>query len=65
MKIHLDLNNKTPLTKDHFDTWLKHFTTVVDELFEGSVAILAKQRARSVATLMQIKITQENKKAGA
>jgi hemoglobin len=65
MKIHLDLNTKTPLTKGHFDTWLNHFTTTVDELFEGNVAVLAKQRARSVATLMQIKIFQENKKAGA
>jgi hemoglobin len=65
MKIHLDLNDKTALTKDHFDTWLKHFTSVVDDMFEGCVAILAKQRARSVATLMQIKIAQESKKAGA
>lgn len=61
MKIHLDLNDKSPLTKDHFNIWLTHFTTTVDELFEGSIAITAKQRALSVANLMQIKIAQNKK----
>lgn len=65
MKIHLDLNDKTPLTKNHFDVWLKHFTTTIDELFGGNIALLAKQRARSVATVMQIKIAQkQNLQAG-
>ena len=50
MKIHLDLNDKTSLTKTHFEVWLKHFTATVDELFEGDIALLAKQRARSIAT---------------
>ena len=61
MKIHMELNDKTPLTKTHFDIWLQHFNTTVDELFEGDVALLAKQRAKSVATLMQIKIVQIKK----
>ena len=61
MKIHMDLNEKAPLTKTHFDTWLNHFNTTVDELFEGNIALLAKQRARSVATIMQIKIAQNKK----
>jgi hemoglobin len=60
MKIHMDLNDKTPLTKDHFNTWLSHFTATVDELFEGETALRAKQRAQSVATVMQIKIAQKN-----
>lgn len=58
MKIHLDLNDKTSLTKTHFDIWLKHFNNSVDELFVGDTALLAKQRAKSVATVMQIKIAQ-------
>ena len=62
MQIHLDLNDKTTLTKNHFDVWLKHFNTAVDELFEGKIALLAKQRAVSVATIMQIKILQKKKK---
>ena len=61
MKIHLELNDKIPLEKGHFDVWLKHFTATVDEFFEGDIALLAKQRARSVATVMQIKIAQKNK----
>ena len=58
MKIHLDLNKKTTITKEHFDVWLYHFNAAVDELFEGNTAELAKQRARSVATVMQIKMLE-------
>ncbi len=61
MKIHMDLNEKAPLTKIHFDTWLKHFNNTVDELFQGDIALLAKQRATSIATVMQIKIVQNKK----
>ena len=59
MKIHMELNNKTPLEKEHFTTWLYYFTTTVDELFEGKTALMAKQRATSVATVMQIKIIKK------
>lgn len=58
MKIHMDLNEKTSISKEHFDVWLHHFNNTVDKLFEGKTAELAKQRARSVATVMQIKILQ-------
>ena len=58
MKIHIDMHKKTPLLKRHFDTWLFYFNSTIDELFEGSVALLAKQRALSIATVMQIKISQ-------
>jgi hemoglobin len=61
MKIHMDLNEKAPLTKTHFNVWLNHFNKTVDELFEGNIALLAKQRAKSVATVMQIKIAQNKK----
>ena len=59
MKIHLDIQNKTPLLKHHFDTWLGYFNSAVDELFEGSMALKAKERALSIATVMQIKIAQQ------
>ncbi len=61
MKIHLNLNEKSALTKMHFDIWLKHFNKTVNELFEGDIAFIAKQRASSVATVMQIKIAQNKK----
>ena len=61
MKIHLELNDKKPLEKVYFDVWLNHFNNSIEEFFEGDIALLAKQRARSVATVMQIKIAQKNK----
>ena len=61
MKVHTDLNSKSPLRKEHFDTWLKYFMQSVDELFEGNIALLARQRATSVATMMQITIAQKAK----
>lgn len=59
MKIHVDMHNKTPLLKHHFDTWIRYFDATVDEFFEGSIAIKAKERAFSIATVMQIKILQQ------
>ena len=61
MQPHMVLNQKSPLQKQHFDTWLKYFKTTVDELFEGEKAFLAKERAISIATIMQIKIAQLKK----
>lgn len=58
MKPHMALHGKSPLKKEHFDTWLMHFRATVDEMFEGEKAFQAKERATSVATLMQIKIKQ-------
>ena len=56
MQPHLTLNQKSPLEKHHFETWLMYFNNTVDELFEGEKAFLAKERAQSIATVMQIKL---------
>ncbi|MCK5281470.1 MAG: group III truncated hemoglobin [Cyclobacteriaceae bacterium] len=61
MKVHVDLNEKVPLKKAHFDQWLSMFNKTVDELFSGEKAELAKTRALSIATVMQIKIYQASK----
>jgi hemoglobin len=58
MQPHMALHAKSPLKKEHFDTWLYHFHGTVDALFEGEKAFQAKERATSIATLMQIKINQ-------
>ena len=58
MQPHLILHQKSPLQKHHFQTWLTYFNETVDELFEGEKAFLAKERALSIATVMQIKISQ-------
>jgi hemoglobin len=53
---HIALHQQSPLAKAHFDRWVGLFTQTVDELFEGDKAELAKQRAMSVATVMQLKV---------
>ena len=53
MNVHHELNKKIPLKKGHFTRWLFLFSTTVDELFEGERAEKAKERADSIATLMQ------------
>ena len=61
MQPHLILHQKSPLHKHHFDTWLGYFNQSVDELFEGEKAFLAKERALSIATVLQIKVSQLSK----
>lgn len=56
MEIHRDISSKSKIEKDHFDRWVQLFTETVDNLFEGPKAMLAKQRAASIATMMNIKI---------
>jgi hemoglobin len=58
MQPHLALHQKSPLDKHHFETWLRYFKETVDELFEGNNAFIIKERATSIATVMQIKIKQ-------
>lgn len=60
MAAHLSLNRKAPLTKAHFDRWLELFTGTVDQLFEGEMAERAKDRALSIATIMQVRISGSN-----
>ena len=58
MQPHMVLHQKSPLEKHHFQTWLRYFTETVDEYFEGEKALLAKERALSIATVIKIKISQ-------
>jgi len=58
MQPHLELNRKTPLRPIHFEHWLKHFEDSIDAFFAGEKAHHAKNRARSIATVMQIKVAQ-------
>ena len=61
-QIHLDIDKKEHLSKDLFDIWLNHFYTTVDENFIGEKAEKIKTQALSIATIMQIKIMQQNQK---
>ena len=56
--VHKKLNELTPLHKEHFAEWLILWHQTVDELFSGSNGEKVKQRATSIATIMQISILQ-------
>lgn len=58
MAVHMRLNDRSPLLAEHFDVWLLHFDACVDEWFTGENAERAKQRAHSIATIMQIKLSR-------
>jgi hemoglobin len=56
--MHKDLHDKTAFTKAHFETWLSHLNTTIDEHFKGKNAEQMKTQALSMATVMQIKFSQ-------
>ncbi|MEJ7912786.1 MAG: group III truncated hemoglobin [Chitinophagaceae bacterium] len=56
MDIHQHISNLSPIKKLHLDRWLLLFIRVIDGLFTGDKANLMKQRATSIATMMNIKL---------
>ncbi|MEO8770925.1 MAG: group III truncated hemoglobin [Ferruginibacter sp.] len=56
MELHKHIQTLTPLTAEHFAEWNRLFIETVDGMFEGTNATLAKQRALSISTVMQLKI---------
>ena len=57
---HLDINNNIEFSKEHFNTWLTYFTDTVNSNFSGLNAELTKNRATSIATVMQVKMNLYN-----
>jgi len=60
LKVHVDLNEKVQLNAEHFERWLDLFSTTVDTLFEGIIANSAKNKALSIAAVMQTKLHHPN-----
>lgn len=60
MEVHYTLNRKVPLEETHFQRWLQLFSATVDELFSGKIATMAKTKAKSIASLMQFNMKQDN-----
>ncbi len=60
MQLHIDIHTLSPIKKEHLDRWVHLFTQTVDEFFEGEKATLAKQRAVSIATIMDMKMNHDN-----
>lgn len=54
-QMHQNLNEKKAFKKEHFDTWINHLFTTIDNNFEGKFAEQMKTNALSMATVMQIK----------
>jgi hemoglobin len=53
--IHKGIHEKQAFTKAHYDIWLQHFNSTIDEHFEGNYAEQMKTQALSMATILQIK----------
>ena len=56
MEVHFRLNKLHPMESVHFNRWKSLFIHTVDELFSGPTALIAKQRAESIADLMLFKM---------
>ena len=52
---HLDFNEKVRFKKVHFKKWLFYLQTTIDASFKGQVAQNMKDRANSIAMVMQVK----------
>ena len=61
-QIHLDLHQKSALTPELFQIWLSHFNVAIDRHHQGFNCERMKTQALNLATVMQIKIAQENNK---
>ena len=62
MQKHLIASQKNRFEKHHFKNWLHYFTITIDENFKGLQAELMKNRAQSIATVMQFKMNVYNQK---
>ena len=56
VKPHIDLHLKHPIKKEHFDRWISLFTQTVLEYFSGPTSEMAITRAKSIASIMQLKV---------
>lgn len=56
MQVHQHIHQLSPISKEQLNRWVLLFTQTLDEYFHGPNAIVMKQRAASIATLMDIKL---------
>jgi len=56
MQRHKEMNDMKSFTQEHFTQWLILMSEVVDKWYTGEKAEMMKERARSIATIMQVKI---------
>lgn len=56
LKKHLDFHKKKAFKKAHFTTWLMYLLETIDANFDGQNAQNMKDRAASIAMVMQVKL---------
>ena len=56
MTTHAKLHQRIPMQPDHFERWLALFEGTVDDLFSGPKADEAKQRARTIESVMMHRV---------
>ena len=56
MKKHVDKNVFVAFKKEHFTIWMSYFFKTIDDNFEGERSHNMKNRARSIATVMELKM---------
>jgi len=56
MEVHQHIHAISAIEKKHLDRWVLLFTQTLEAHFDGPNATLMKQRAASIATLMQLKL---------
>jgi len=56
MQIHLNFHQKMEFEKEHFQTWLSYLNSTIDDHFTGVVSEKMKNRAASIAMVMQTKM---------
>lgn len=56
MQRHKELNDMRSFSEDHYARWINLFSMAIDERYAGEKAELMKERARNIATVMQVKL---------
>tara|TARA_R100001369_G_scaffold92659_1_gene138984 strand:+ start:4266 stop:4664 length:399 start_codon:yes stop_codon:yes gene_type:complete len=58
--VHQEVDKKMnhTITPEHFGLWLNEWFATIDELFEGEVAWIAKNRAQKMSTMLYMHIYQ-------
>ena len=56
MQKHIDKNAFVQFKKEHFAIWISYLFETIDTYFDGQNALNMKNRARSIATVMELKL---------
>jgi len=54
---HIDLHQKSPLSKEHFERWIQLWEKTVRTFYQGPIADTAILKAKQIGGLMQHKIS--------